>query len=302
MTADRGRSTDHLTFSQLYGYQPLPEPMRREEISDDLRREIWNAVRATLIEKRQFGYYDDDYSFCVSESKFIERVLGRFLKRAENKIPTDYAKVMSYFQHVVTKSRFDRLLDLIEIMIDERYEAHEFVGRIKNSFEKNAAAYWLDTSLRPYRFVPCASKEQGEATRQAIETIREGGMDGASEHLRKAAERINAREYGDSIRESVHAVESVARRIAPGKRRSLASALDSLENVGLLKHPKLKEAFKKLYDYASDEPGVRHARLKKGAPQVGQGEAMFMFGACASFAAYLTDKHRQVGEREADGG
>ena len=302
MTADRGRFTDNLTFSQQYGYEPLPEPMRLEEISDDLRREIWNAVRATLIEKRQFGYYDDDYSFCVSDSKFIERVLGRFIKRAENEIPTDYAKVMNYFQHVVTKSRFNCLLDLIEIMIDERCEASEFVGHIKNSFEKNAAAYWLDTSLRPYRFVPCASKEQGEATRQAIETIRECGMDGASEHLRKAAERINAREYGDSIRESVHAVESVARRIAPGKRRSLASALDSLENVGLLKHPKLKEAFKKLYDYASDEPGVRHARLNKGPPQVGQGEAMFLFGACASFAAYLTDKHRQVGEREADVG
>lgn len=241
MSAEHDDFPEHLTFSQRYGYEPLPEPMRPEEISDDLRREIWNAVRATLIEKRQFGYYDDDYSFCVSDSKFIERVLGRFTKRAEDEIQTEYKTVMNYFQHVVTKSRFDRLRHLIEIMIDERREAHEFVERINNSFKKNAAAYWLDTSLRPYRFVPCASKEQGEATRQAIETIREGGMDGASEHLRKAAERINAQEYGDSMRESVHAVESVARRIAPGKRRSLASALDSLENAGCSSIPRSRK-------------------------------------------------------------
>ena len=47
------------SFSQRYGYEPLPEPMRLEEISNDLRREIWNAVREVLVEKRggPSGYY-----------------------------------------------------------------------------------------------------------------------------------------------------------------------------------------------------------------------------------------------------
>ena len=39
MAEKRDTSTDHLTFSQRYGYEPLPEPMRLEELSDDLRRQ-----------------------------------------------------------------------------------------------------------------------------------------------------------------------------------------------------------------------------------------------------------------------
>ena len=33
MANNRGDFPDHLTFSQRYGYAPLPEPMRLEEIS-----------------------------------------------------------------------------------------------------------------------------------------------------------------------------------------------------------------------------------------------------------------------------
>ena len=126
-------------------------------------------------------------------------------------------------------------------------------------------------------------------------------MDGAATHLRQAAEHINARQYADSVADSIHAVESVARVIDPKASKLLGPALDSLENAGMLKHPALKKALKNLYGYASDEQGIRHARLEKDAPQVGQDEALLMFGACASFAAYLTNRHRQAGEREAGG-
>ena len=121
-------------------------------------------------------------------------------------------------------------------------------------------------------------------------------MDGAATHLRQAAEHINARQYADSVADSIHAVESVARVIDPKASKPLGPALDSLEKAGMLKHKALKEAFQKLYGYASDEQGIRHALLEKDAPQVGQDEAVFMFGACASFAAYLTNRHRRAGK------
>ena len=44
MAEKRDTSADHRTFSQRYGYEPLPEPMRLEHISEDLRREIWNVT------------------------------------------------------------------------------------------------------------------------------------------------------------------------------------------------------------------------------------------------------------------
>ena len=125
-------------------------------------------------------------------------------------------------------------------------------------------------------------------------------MDGASTHLRYAAEHINARKYGDSIADSIHAVESVARVIDPNSSKTLGPALKSLEDAGLLKHGALKQAFDKLYGYTNTEQGIRHALTSQAAADVGLDQAMFMFGACASFAAYLANKHRQAGGQGPD--
>lgn len=58
-------------------------------------------------------------------------------------------------------------------------------------------------------------------------------------------------------------------------------------------HLALKRAFSKLYGYTSDEQGIRHALIDNPQANVGQDEAVFMFGACASFSSYLARKHRQ---------
>ena len=119
-------------------------------------------------------------------------------------------------------------------------------------------------------------------------------MDGATTHLRQAVDHINAHQYADAITDSIHAVESVARIIDPKSSTTLGPALHSLEQAGVLNHPALKQAFEKLYGYTSDEQGLRHALVDQDAANVGLDEALFMFGACASFAAYLTEKHRQA--------
>ena len=65
-------------FSQRYGYEPLPEPMRLEELASDLRREIWNAVREMLVEKRK-GYIEN-YYFEASGKSNYHSYLGRSRK------------------------------------------------------------------------------------------------------------------------------------------------------------------------------------------------------------------------------
>ena len=89
-------------------------------------------------------------------------------------------------------------------------------------------------------------------------------------------------------------MESVARLIDPAASKTLGPALDSIEKAGLLKHAALKNAFKRLYGYTNDEQGIRHALLDRGSTDAGLDEAVFMFGACASFAAYLAQMNRQA--------
>ena len=71
---------------------------------------------------------------------------------------------------------------------------------------------------------------------------------------------------------------------------NLKPALASINDRGGL-HPALGDAFIKLYGYTSEEPGVRHPLLDSQKAKVGMDEAVFMLGACASFASYLWRKH-----------
>ena len=296
MNDNREYSEKYLTFSQREGYESMPEPMRLEEISDDLRREIWNETRRLL---ESFVIYSHKYKrnyFDTKGVEFVERVIGKLLKISEDEIDTEYFYVTDLSKKTIWNYHFNKVLDFAEIISNEKPE-HEFARKIAYAFETHAAAYWLDLSRRPYRFFPRSTKMQGEATRSAIATIRNWGMKGAETHLLQAANHINARQFADSITDSILAVESVARTIAP-KAKTLGPALNSLQKIGLLKHSALKEAFSKLYGYTSDEQGIRHALLDKASPDVDLDEAMFMFGTCASFAAYLVNKHRKATQQQ----
>ena len=295
MTNDLGDPPKHLTFSQRHGYEPLPAPMRLDEISDDLRREIWNTIRQLLLGIQESE--NSDY-FNTKEQRFIERVRGGYNKLSENKISTYYRNVFVRFERDCLHIKFNKFLEMLEFLINDQYFSSDYskilAERIRSLFEKYGAAYWLNTSRRPYWFIPSASKEQGEATWQAVKTVEEGGIAaGATAHLRKAAEHLNAGRYADSISDSIHAVESVARVIDPKANKKLGPALNSLETEGLLNHPALKDAFNKLYAYTSDEQGIRHPLLEKSAAAVGLDEAVFMFGACASFSAYLVNRYQK---------
>ena len=60
-------------------------------------------------------------------------------------------------------------------------------------------------------------------------------------------------------------------------------------------HGALVSGFKSIYGFSSDEQGIRHALLDKGAPAVDGVDAIFMLGACSAFVSYLINKSRAVG-------
>lgn len=294
MPNSKNNFADSLTFSQREGYAPLPKPMQLEELSDDLRREIWNETRIWLLSISSYDY-EGNYFF-ENNGRSIERVLGKLLQQPEDEIDTSFWTVMDLLKNWILEGPFNEVLDLIESIANHSEYGAKFADHIRESFERCVAAYYLDMSRHPYQFIPRSNQAQGEATRKAMETISEGGMAGAETHLRQAAEHINAQRFADSVRDSIHAVESVARQIDP-KSKTLGPALNALEKAGLINHSALKGAFSKLYGYTSDEQGIRHALLEKDSPDVGLDEAMFMFGACASFAAYLVNKHQKADQQ-----
>ena len=293
---DRQSSSRDVTFSERYGYESLPTPLQIEKLSGDLRREIWNLTRDRLLKNRKF--YNNTFYFPEDFQRFIERLLGTILKKPEDEVSINYHEIMSQFKAIILNGRFDHVLSLIELIVNRDSSSWNYRQMIAELFDFHAAAYWLNSSQRPYEFFPRSSMEQGNAVQQALKSIEEGNMKGASVHLSKAAQHINAQQYADSISDSILAVESVARNIDPKAQKTLTPALKSLEKAGMINHPTLKDAFSKLYGYTNSEQGIRHALLDKDSPDVGLDEAMFMFGACASFAAYLVNKHQQLKQQQ----
>ena len=294
MTDTRDNFPEHYTFLQRYGYEPLPKPMRTGEISGDLRREVWDDIYDFLKQNSLRG--PTIQCFTGNASNLLVTVFGKFHKKPKSQINYDFKATYNFCELIITAGKAHDTINFIEIMVNER-GSDGFAPRIRRLFEKHSAPYYLDTSKKPYWFVQSASREQGESTEQAIESLHENKMNGAATHLREAAKHMNAEQYADSIVDSIHAVESVACTICP-ESKTLGAALKSLGKAGILKHPALKQAFEKLYGYTNDEQGIRHALTEQDAPDVGLDEAIFMFGACASFAAYLAQKHRQqVGKR-----
>lgn len=91
-------------------------------------------------------------------------------------------------------------------------------------------------------------------------------------------------DYRNSIKESISAVESLARILTKNNKATLGDALRLLEQRRGL-HLALREAFSKLYGYTSDEQGIRHAMLDE--PKISAADAKFFLLSCTSFINYL---------------
>lgn len=269
------------TFSQREGKAPLPEPMRLEHIPQRFRQLVW-----LFIDKGNYKhtFYFDTINTIMRDYQFD--ILGTLHDEMGGWQWDDCKKV-------ITKGEYHEILTLIEFVLRHKDCWVTLREDLVSAFDDTPIAYFVEEINGLPTIMPRVSREAGEATQKAVQSISAGGFEGAAIHLRQAAEQINAGQYANSMVDSIHAVESVAREIAP-KEKTLGPALDSLSKAGLLNHPALKEGFKKIYGYTNDAQGIRHSLVDRGSPDVGLDEAMFMFGACASFAAYLVSKHRKM--------
>lgn len=285
-----------LTFSQRKGRAPLPEPMRLEHISKDFRHLVWlavdNSIKRELRIHPNFGYYY--YERNSSMYLIISEYTIKVLHWPHDHIKHEHHEHQELLREKIIEKNYDQVLTLVEFILRHNHCPQQLKEELVNAFKEVPLAYTVQTINGLPTVVPRSSEESSAATQQAIETIEQKGPAGAKTHLHDAVEAINEKRYADAVRESIHAVESVARTIDPNASKALGPALTSLEKAGVLNHRALQEAFSKLYGYTSDENGIRHALLDGGTADVNLDDAVFMFGACASFAAYLVNRHKQL--------
>jgi hypothetical protein len=269
-----------MRFSQRKGYIPVSKIIQIEDMNDDLRNSIWNVLEL----------------FVWSPYKFHTAV-----SRSDS--PTAYAFILSFWIGY-WKLPIDHDLAICLALEDITqyyfkctwHEVYDFVEYVLNHFEKNelveAINDILQKELSGYRFINGMITDITEP--QEVEmlerTLADDDFPPVRTHLRAALEKLSDLknpDYRNSIKESISAVESMARIISGNEKATLGDALKIIERQGKI-HPALKEAYSKLYGYTSDEGGIRHAMLDE--PNLTAADAKYFLLSCTSFINYLKSK------------
>ena len=277
------RDVGKLSFSQAQGYEELPGPLKLEDLSSGSRTQIWNLLYFFLKNSTRDGMYGP---YVTGAWEKILRKMHCFfddlaLDDWRNGLNGTRKELRGHIEH----DSFNHVFDRLQFIMRDGNCPLQFIHDLMRVFETCGLAYTIDSGPPPTIF-PVTTSVEGTALIESLQTLRQAGLDGSTAHLRSAAQSINHHDWAGGVRESIHAVESVARKIDPEASKTLKPALKSIEKQGML-HPALREALDKLYGYKSDQQGVRHALLDSANAKVGMDEAVFMLGACASFASYL---------------
>jgi hypothetical protein len=258
------------------GLAPARKVLQTTEITGDLRNTIWNVLLAYMHGTPQF--LEGPYGLHAGIYFLAESLWSSHLKLPVDEIPADF-DIPRRLKKLILESAWFAVYDLIEAIV-AYFEDNQLDQQFNVALERELAGYRLIDRL----FVPIT----GEDEIAAIETaMAEEGAPGARRHLAAALAFLSDRkapDYRNSIKESISAVESVARFSTGNENATLDQALKRLESSAHM-HPALRSAFSKLYGYTSDEKGIRHAMLDE--PNLTVADAKFFLVACSAFVSYV---------------
>lgn len=272
-----------LTFEQAEGAAPLPSQLALKEVSEGLKAKMWQVFHDSLVaDGNSFlrgnwelvlrDHHVDRLNLPIDTFSGYKPTVIQELR--ENLFDDDYLNFFGFIQYVL---RHQRCPPYIKQAVPMVLKLHRAAYRVVDG----------DT------IAPFATEAEAATAEKALYELKSAAMDGARTHLRKAMSELTAGSWAGSIRESIHAVESVARTIAPGAN-TLGPALTALEKDKVI-HAALKSAFGSIYGFTSDAGGIRHALLEKNDADVDEADAMFMLGACSAFVTYLIQKKTSAG-------
>ena len=278
MTDDSLRET--LTFEQAEGAAPLPSQLSLGHLSPELRARLWAVAHESL--QADCGNHMG-YAFVGGKWAIILRdhAVQRWHQMVDE-VETDPREIIPALSAIFKSGSYTEVLGFLQFVLRHPAKPPKLAENVARVLIACRAAYRL---VGTRTIVPIASEQEGKAIIQAMEAASSHGFTGARAHLETAAAKLSEGDYPASIRESIHAVEAVARTLEP-TAHTLEPALAKLNRKGLV-HGAMRAGFASLYGFTSDEQGIRHALLDAPAASVDETDALYMLGSCSSFVTYL---------------
>lgn len=263
-------------FSERYGYTKPSDVIIRERITP----EIQNAICTWYDELR--GSIRNAYEEMELHlwTKFLNQRQSTFYGTSHIGYRT-YRYVAVPFIDDDSKEWHEKLSlieESIQYLLSKRYGVSRFCQQLNNEFERLNFAYRIVDNV----IVEINSQEEIGAIERALED----NHNNVRLHLDKALQLYSQRDYRNSIKESISAVEVICREKTGEK--TLGKALNKLEASGNI--PKfIKEAFERLYTYTNQpDTGIRHAFMdNEGSYAPTSREAILMIVTCSAFINYV---------------
>lgn len=275
-----GDSAPYVPFSQRTGLEPVPPQLELGDASGELRNLIDYAL-SLEIDRESYAPYTSAI-FKDEWKRVAMDIHVRFFRSTIDKFKHGSYENEQSYKRFIWAADIGKLFDFVEFLVRHPKVSAELKREIAEAFVTARAAYRVFDN----KFVAAiGTNEQAAAFQRAIADAEAKNATAARKQLIAAGVALRDGDWRGSVRESIHAVEAMAVRLAPGTD-VLGEALKVLEQRGNL-HGGLKKAFAALYGYSSDQEGVRHALVFDDEAKVDETDALFMLGACASFVSYL---------------
>jgi hypothetical protein len=288
MSEDQYAERKRLTFAQAEGVEPLATQLETKQLSKELRALLWAVIYGSMDQCRGRDgtrpvITDPWRNLLLERHVFVDHEMADEFNDSfvfhRDRLKTifangDHVQVLGFAQWLLRNPKTPPPVFVsIPVALKQARAAYVVVGR--------------------NTIVPIASDQERQAIDKAFADVATTEFGGARSHLRNAATELTAGRYPESVRESIHAVESVARVLDPSAN-TLDPALATLARSQTI-HPALRAGFGRLYGFTNDEEGIRHPLLDEPVAAVDEADALYMLGSCASFASYLINKARQNG-------
>ncbi|MBR6386939.1 MAG: hypothetical protein IKS14_01690 [Thermoguttaceae bacterium] len=283
-------------FSDASGIAPRNTTIQLDDFDDDTRLKISNLLFKIFAQRFDITeYYDRKPEWFANEfcKDFLNDVFcsSNILDKNHS---FDWRGMFKSINEVIILNVFNEVLDVVQYSCNWIFD-HFDTGR---NVAYNLFNDLFEQEYVGYRFVNgkiVAISDYIEIT--SIEEACNNPYVGCRNHFQKALNFLADRQkkdYKNSIKESISAVESICSIIMNGKSSTLGEALKRLEGNGIVIHNALKSAFQKLYGYASDQGGIRHAEGLFES-HVDFEDAKFMLVSCSAFVNYLIAQNGKRG-------
>lgn len=290
-----------MKFSQRIGKTPVSKNIQLESIDEELRNGLWNIYNIYILEKISDEY---DHYWEINPGKFFSNSMWHhYFKKTIDNIPRHFYDVEYKIREYFFSCEWYELYDFIEFtieLIDENKYFKEVInkGKLFENFN-----YILEREFAGYRFVneklsPITNPTEINEIQEALaitETDNFTSLNGCNTHLGSALKKLSDRQspdYRNSIKESISAVESLAKAISGNTKDTLTASIDKIKEK-LKIHPALERGFKQIYGYTSDTDGIRHALTEESSCDFE--DAKFMLVSCSAFVNYLIIKANKAG-------